>query len=362
MQKSRVFLYSLLIGVLLFMAACSPHRQLGFQAMLTDPSGLPVPDGDYDITVRIWNSATESSGTGVVKILEDSQTVTVTDGFMNIAIPAVLDDAHELNPAQFARPLWAEFEIEGEILTPRQKLLATPLAFSLVGGAAVAINETTAPPLINNWPSQGAFNVLNAYVGDGPELKGSTGLVVSIQATEPVAEVIRACAGGAALGCANDFLVFRVFGDGDVTAKGAFTGGPSGYAELMQLRSGFNAEPGDVLMISGMENRQVVPAIFDNETRVAGVYVADPGFIAGGALEGQPRVIPVAFSGIVPVKVTDANGAIALGDLLTTSSAGAPDEGLAMKSTDLQVGTILGKAMEPHDSGTGVIDVLLTLQ
>ncbi len=356
MQKSRVFLYSLLIGVLLFMAACSPHRQLGFQAMLTDPSGLPVPDGDYDITVRIWNSATESSGTGVVKILEDSQTVTVTDGFMNIAIPAVLDDAHELNPAQFARPLWAEFEIEGEILTPRQKLLATPLAFSLVGGAAVAINETTAPPLINNWPSQGAFNVLNAYVGDGPELKGSTGLVVSIQATEPVAEVIRACAGGAALGCANDFLVFRVFGDGDVTAKGAFTGGPSGYAELINLLGA--AEPGDVLRVAVSQDRMVYRCDVANDTKLAGVYVADPGFIAGGALQGQDGMIPVAFSGVVPVKVTAANGAISRGDLLTCSW----EVGRAMKADPPQIGSILGKAMGDLDSGIGMIDVLLTLQ
>ena len=33
-----------------------------------------------------------------------------------------------------------------------------------------------------------------------------------------------------------------------------------------------------------------------------------------------------------------------------------------MKATNPQIGTILGKALEPLDSGTGVIEVLVTLQ
>jgi hypothetical protein len=359
MKRSNLLLIAFAMVALLLSAACSPHRQLGFQAMLTDSLGMPVPDGDYVVIVRFWNHATSSSAfDGALKVYEDTQTVTVTDGFLNMSIPALVADAHELNPAQFAGPLWAEFEIEGEILTPRQKLLATPLAFSLVGGAAVAINETTAPPLIDQWPQQGALNVMNAYGGSGLELKGSTGLVVSILSDSEIAQVIRACAGDATggAGCADEDLVFTLFGDGDVTAKGTFTGGGSGYAELIQLVD--SAEPGDVLVVSsGILDRTVTRCWAENDTKVAGVYVADPGFIAGGALQDQPDMIPVAFSGVVPVKVTAVNGPIRRGDLLTTSR----ERGYAMLATDPQIGSILGKAMEKLTTGTGVIDVLLTL-
>jgi len=362
MRKYYGILIITLVCMALLLGACapSPHRQLGFQAMLTDPAGIPVPDGEYKVIVRIWNHETESDGDYVRKVLEDNQLVTVTDGFLNIAVPAMLDDAHALNPAEFAQPLWAEFEIDGEILKPRQKLLATPLAFSLVGGSAVAINEDTALPLIDNWPNQGAFNVLNAYLGDSddPDLKGTTGLVISIGTAASSAQLIRACAGPNALAglCDDDDLVFTVFGDGDVTATGAFTAGGSGYAELMRLSG--SAKPGDVLRTSMTSDRSVFRCGVPNDTRVVGVYVENPGFIAGGALQDQPNMIPVAFSGIVPVKVTADNGTIDYGDLLTCSS----NPGYAMKATNPQIGAILGKAMEIHSTGTGVIDVLLTLQ
>jgi hypothetical protein len=76
--------------------------------------------------------------------------------------------------------------------------------------------------------------------------------------------------------------------------------------------------------------------------------------------------IPLAIVGVVPVKVTAANGAIQPGDLLTTSALA----GHAMKALPVDVGgvqiyrpaTIIGKALEPLASGTGVITVLLAMQ
>jgi hypothetical protein len=64
--------------------------------------------------------------------------------------------------------------------------------------------------------------------------------------------------------------------------------------------------------------------------------------------------------GIVPTKVTAENGPIHRGDLLVTSSAA----GYAMKGTDRErmLGAVIGKAMGNLDSGTGVIEVLVTLQ
>jgi hypothetical protein len=75
---------------------------------------------------------------------------------------------------------------------------------------------------------------------------------------------------------------------------------------------------------------------------------------------------PVALCGRVPCKVTDENGPIERGDLLTTSST----PGHAMKATPVRVGgidvfrpgTVIGKALERHKSGKGMIEVFVALR
>jgi hypothetical protein len=62
----------------------------------------------------------------------------------------------------------------------------------------------------------------------------------------------------------------------------------------------------------------------------------------------------------VYVLATTANGAIAPGDLLTTSDL----PGYAMKATDRErsPGAIIGKAMTGLDEGEGLVLVLVNLQ
>ena len=57
-------------------------------------------------------------------------------------------------------------------------------------------------------------------------------------------------------------------------------------------------------------------------------------------------------------KVSAENGPIHAGDLLVTSST----PGHAMRADNPPRGTVLGKALETHKSGTGLIQVLVTLQ
>ena len=68
----------------------------------------------------------------------------------------------------------------------------------------------------------------------------------------------------------------------------------------------------------------------------------------------------MAMIGIVPTKVSAENGPIRSGDLLVTSSM----PGYAMKGTDRSqmLGAVVGKALGNLHSGTGVINVLVTLQ
>jgi hypothetical protein len=74
----------------------------------------------------------------------------------------------------------------------------------------------------------------------------------------------------------------------------------------------------------------------------------------------SPEEIPMAMVGIVPAKVSAENGPIRPGDLLVTGSA----FGYAMKGTDRSrmLGAVIGKALGTLDSGTGVIEVVVTLQ
>jgi hypothetical protein len=354
MKRSNFLLIVFAMVALIALGACvqaPPDRQLGFQAIMTDPDGVPVADGNYDFTIKFWNSETASEAANLV--YEDDQVVTVTDGFLNISIPDIIDEADELNPARFAQPLWTEITINGETLTPRQKLLGTPYAFSLVGGALVQVDSANAAPLILRHPNQGAFNIANQHNNDEAGSPGTTGLVVAILDTTD-SQVIRACAGG--LNCDDSLVVFRVMGDGEVYAKGAFSPGGADFAELIFLQG--QAEPGDVLVISPDQDRAVTLSTSANHTALAGVYSTEPGFIGGSSMADQPGMIPVAITGIVPVKVTAANGPIYRGDLLTTSDL----PGHAMLATEPQFGSLLGRAMGELLEGEGVIEVLLVLK
>jgi hypothetical protein len=123
------------------------------------------------------------------------------------------------------------------------------------------------------------------------------------------------------------------------------------------------------VVLSDIDPTKVEKSTAPYDTRVAGVYSTRPG-VVGADKDGVTRVdendIPIAIVGIVPTKVTDENGPIHSGDLLTTSNT----PGRAMKASPVVMngvkiypsGTIIGKALGSLPSGTGVIKVLVTLR
>ena len=150
-------------------------------------------------------------------------------------------------------------------------------------------------------------------------------------------------------------LRFKVALDGKVTADGAFTGGGADFADMSPAVSGL--KPADVLVIG--HDGKLALSSQPYSTAVAGVYSTKPGFIGGkGMDEDTTGKVPLAIVGTVPAKASAENGPICPGDLLTTSST----LGHAMKATDVKTGTIIGKAMETLESGTGTIQILVTLQ
>jgi hypothetical protein len=116
-----------------------------------------------------------------------------------------------------------------------------------------------------------------------------------------------------------------------------------------------------VLVIGDGAEGEVQKSAEPYSTMVAGIFATKPGVIGRRqSLSKEADEIPMAMIGIVPTKVTAENGPIHRGDLLVTSST----TGYAMKGTDRSrlVGAVIGKAMGSLETGTGVIEVLVTLQ
>ncbi len=66
----------------------------------------------------------------------------------------------------------------------------------------------------------------------------------------------------------------------------------------------------------------------------------------------------LALLGVVPVKVTDEGGPIAVGDLLIVSST--PGHAMRWDPDQGEPCGLVGKALQHHGGGTGLILVLLT--
>jgi len=155
---------------------------------------------------------------------------------------------------------------------------------------------------------------------------------------------------------------FHVADNGEVYADGAFNGGGSAMAALLPAADGL--QPGDVLVV-GVDGR-LTRSTSANQAQVVGVYAGKAGFV-GGAEDGEDTTgrVPLAVAGVVSVKVSAENGAIAPGDLLVTSAT----PGHAMKASAVTVdgitfypsGVLLGKALGTLEGGTGEILMLVIL-
>ncbi|HEU4886916.1 MAG TPA: hypothetical protein VFV49_03445, partial [Thermoanaerobaculia bacterium] len=121
--------------------------------------------------------------------------------------------------------------------------------------------------------------------------------------------------------------------------------------------------PGTVVTLNRERNNEVMASATSYDTRVAGVVSAQPGISLGIEGEGMEQI---ATTGRVKVRVDARQGSIGIGDLLVTSDV----PGTAMRSEPMEIngrkfhqpGTIIGKALEPLESGVGEILVLLSMQ
>ena len=139
-------------------------------------------------------------------------------------------------------------------------------------------------------------------------------------------------------------------GTNNFITTGAFVGTATSarYADLAEnYVADAQYQPGEVVEFGGDFE---VTIASDGTTRVAGVVSTNPAHLMNSDCQGQ-YVIAVALQGRVPVKV---RGEIRKGDMLI-----AAGNGYARRTTNPQLGTIIGKALENFDGIEGVIEVVV---
>jgi hypothetical protein len=210
----------------------------------------------------------------------------------------------------------------------------------------------------------GVFGTSEHHEGVHAETRSMTTAAIAVYQSNPNSErpaLYARHAGGRVVALFEGSLV--VTGDIDLTGPGSdirLTN--ADCAEDFDVRGATKSEPGTVMVLGDDGALSESSRAYDR--RVAGVV--------SGAGEYKPAIVldsrrdttenrqPIALVGKVLCKVDAQFGAIAVGDLLTTSST----RGHAMTASDpaRSFGTIIGKALRPFPSGRGLIPVLVALR
>jgi hypothetical protein len=167
-----------------------------------------------------------------------------------------------------------------------------------------------------------------------------------------------------------------------VEGAALFTGPKTGYVvDIFKNASGKTLKTGDVVKLKGTpisrffgDNDKIpVPEVTfaeeENDNRIIGIVdrkaVPDneesavkekPGAFA--SIKNGEELYVVTLGTYAHCKVDAANAPIDVGDLLTS----AKNPGHAQKAEEPQIGTIIGKALEPLKEGTGSIAVFVNIQ
>ncbi len=210
--------------------------------------------------------------------------------------------------------------------------------------------------IMNFGNNAGSFsgNFVNLQVAGTSKLVITSAGSVGIGTTTPAQGLhVGSAASGKNVQIANGWLCV----DTDDSCTGANTAGRI-YANNGTVVGGVDVaeqfptleilEPGDVVMAEG--NAPIYVAKASSSSVIMGVVSTKPGILLGGFKAenfDNASTVPVALNGRVPVKVSNENGPVRIGDYVTLSKV-LP--GYAAKA--LYSGTIIGQALEDFATST----------
>ncbi len=148
---------------------------------------------------------------------------------------------------------------------------------------------------------------------------------------------------------------------GDITVDGDVILSNADCAEDFDIVDQEAIEPGMVMVLG--ENGMLMKCAEPYDRRVAGVVSGAGNYRPAILLGKQPtrsRRLPIALVGKVYCCVDASNGRIAPGDLLTTSAT--PGHAMRLSDPARGFGASLGKALQSHNEGCGLIPILVALQ
>jgi hypothetical protein len=123
-------------------------------------------------------------------------------------------------------------------------------------------------------------------------------------------------------------------------------------AQYADLAENYTADvkytPGTVLSFGG--DAEVTLSAVHGDARIAGVVSTNPSYIMNSTLESE-HVATIALTGRVPTKVT---GIVHKGDMMISDGSGR-----AIACATPAIGTVIGKALENHNGGDAVIEVVV---
>jgi len=294
---------------------------------------------DIGSTFSHWEGAASGSDNPVRVIMDANKTVT-----------AVFNDPSDTTPPTPDPMTWNS----PPSVTGATTISMTATTATDPGGVEYYFDETTGNP----GATDSGWQDSATYADAG--LNSNTQYCYRVRARDKSAN--QNTTGWSSSGCATTgppatASRFRVKTDGTVLADGtvyaaSFQTGSADVAEWAPVSE--PVEPGDVVEFDPLNPGSYRLCSDPCSARVAGVIATEPGMILGEDTAGRRAVL--ALIGIVPVKVTDEGGPIAIGDLLVSSLT----PGHAKRWSGSGPCALVGKALEPMIGDHGVILVLLT--